>query len=134
MLFRCILRPIKVFVLPFRYSYLDKMPPFQIEITSKLYEVCLENYKPREQLKPNEEADLVLKKLQALLCSQAVPKQVTAEVKTFLEINENFRGNHSLQSISMTVSEAVVFLLDVCPQCLLEYAKVSLIYSLELMV
>lgn len=109
----------------YRYSYLDKMPPFQIEITSKIYEVCLENYTAKEQLKINDETGTVLKKLQALLCSQAVPKQVIVEVGAFLEMNENFVGNDSLKSITMNITDAITFLLDVCPQCLLEFGKVN---------
>lgn len=109
----------------YRYSYLDKMPPFQIEITSKIYEVCLENYAAKEQFKINDETGTVLKKLQALLCSQVVPKQVIVEVGAFLEINENFVGNDSLKSITMNIADSVTFLLDVCPQCLLELGKVN---------
>lgn len=109
----------------YRYTYLDKMPPFQIEITSKIYEVCLENYSGKEQLKINDETGAVLKKLQALLCSQAVPKQVIVEVGAFLELNETFVGNDSLKSITMNITDAITFLLDVCPQCLLEFGKVS---------
>lgn len=108
-----------------RWEYLDKMPPYQVEITSKLYESCSENYAVKEQNKPNEEADLVLKKLQALLCSQVLPKQVIAEVNTLLDLNGDLRGNISLRSITMNVNEAVAFLIDSCPQCLLQYGKVS---------
>lgn len=63
-----------------RYEYLDKMPPFQMDITSKLYEVCVEGYVPRQEFTENVEADAVLKKLQAFLCSKVVPKQVIIEV------------------------------------------------------
>lgn len=109
-----------------RYEYLDKMPPFQIEITSKLYESCLENYPCKQQFEPNEEADLILTKLQALLCSQVIPKQVIAEVNGFLSVNENLRGNESVQSITMGTNDAVLLLIDFCPQCLLDFAKVGL--------
>lgn len=109
----------------FRHTYLDKMPPFQIEITSKLYEACLENYTPKECYRPNEEADLVLKKLQAILSSQIVSKQVLGEVNAFLSLNENLRGGLSLQSIIMSTNDAVQLLIDDCPQCLLQFGKVS---------
>lgn len=108
-----------------RFEYLDKMPPFQVEITSKLYESCTEDYVVKEQCKQNEEADFVLKKLQALLCSQLLPKQVIAEVNTFLNLNEDLRGHMSLRSITMNINEAITFLIDTCPQCLLQYGKVS---------
>ncbi|XP_076256729.1 uncharacterized protein LOC143194058 [Rhynchophorus ferrugineus] len=106
-----------------RYEYLDKMPPFQIEITSKLYEVCIEGYVPKITYQDNVEADIVLKKLQALLCSKVVPKQVVVEVNGFLAVNENLRGSDSLKSITIGINDAVLLLIDVCPQCLLHFAK-----------
>ncbi|CAG9815124.1 unnamed protein product [Phaedon cochleariae] len=106
-----------------RYEYLDKMPPFQMEITSKLYETCVENYQVKEQCSLGEETDLVLKKLQALLCSQVVPKQVITEVNGYLSVNESLRGNESLQSITMGTNDAVLLLIDACPQCLLQFGK-----------
>lgn len=108
-----------------RYEYLDNMPPFQSEVTSKLYETCVENYTCKQQFEPNEEADLILKKLQALLCSQVIPKQVITEVNGFLSVNEHLRGNESLQSITMGNNDAILLLIDFCPQCLLEFAKVG---------
>lgn len=107
-----------------RFEYLDKMPPFQVEITTKLYESCLANCTTNKQYKTNEEADFVLKKLQALLCSQLLPKQVITEVNAFLNLNEDLRGHASLRSITMNVHDAVTFLIDSCPQCLLQYGKV----------
>lgn len=112
----------------FRYDYLDKMPPFQVEITSKLYEACLENYTPKQNFKPNEEADLVLKKLQAILSSQIVSKQVLSEVGTFLTLNDNLRGNLSLQSIIVSTNDGVQLLIDACPQCLLQFGKVFVFF------
>lgn len=106
-----------------RYEYLDKMPPFQIEITSKLYEACIEDYPAKEQGGPNEKADIILKKLQALLCSQVVPKQVIIEVNGYLSVNETLRGNESLQSITMLTNDATLLLIDSCPQCLLQFGK-----------
>ncbi|XP_056637368.1 uncharacterized protein LOC130445640 isoform X1 [Diorhabda sublineata] len=106
-----------------RWEYLDKMPPFQIEINSKLYEACNENYPVKEQWPANEEADIILRKLQALLCSQVVPKPVLLEVNGYLSVNENLRGNVSLQSILMLTNDAVLLLIDNCPQCLLQFAK-----------
>lgn len=109
----------------YRLEYLDKMPPFQVEISKRLYETCSENCTVTEQRLPSEEADFVLKKLQALLCSQILPKQMMAEVKVFLSLDENLRGIDSLRSIMMNVNDAVLFLVDSCPQCLLQYGKVS---------
>ncbi|XP_063922297.1 uncharacterized protein LOC135136807 [Zophobas morio] len=107
----------------FRYDYLDKMAPFQVEITSKLYEACLENYTAKETFRANEDADFVLKKLQAVLSSQIVSKQVIGEVNAFLSLNENLRGSLSLQSIIMNTNDAVQLLIDACPQCLLQFGK-----------
>lgn len=108
-----------------RFEYLDQMPPFQIEIIAKIYETCVENYPNKEQFEPNNEADFILKKLQALLCSQIIPKQVIAEVNGFLSVNEHLRGNESLQSVIMGNNDAVMLLIDACPQCLLQFGKVS---------
>lgn len=67
-----------------RYEYLDKMPPFQIDVTSKLYEICVDGYEAKGENRENPEADAVLKKLQALLCSKVIPKQVIVEVSVEL--------------------------------------------------
>ena len=116
----------------FRYDYLDKMAPFQVEITSKLYEACLENYTAKETFRTNEDADFVLKKLQAVLSSQIVSKQVIGEVNAFLSLNENLRGSLSLQSIIMNTNDAVQLLIDACPQCLLQFGKVDFIFGLKI--
>ncbi|XP_030747037.1 uncharacterized protein LOC115875658 [Sitophilus oryzae] len=106
-----------------RYEYLEKMPPFQIDITTKLYEVCVDGFQPRTTSSGSAEADIILKKIQALLCSKIVPKQVIIEVNGFLALNENLRGSDSLKSITMGINDAVLLLIDVCPQCLLQFAK-----------
>lgn len=108
----------------FRFDYLDKMVPFQIEITSKFYEACLEGYVAKPTFKPNDEADYVLKKLQAILSSQIVSKHALAEVNAFLTLNENLRGGLSLQSIILGPADGVQMLIDACPQCLLQFGKV----------
>lgn len=112
----------------YRYRYLDKMAPFQIEITGKLYEACLDSYKAVE-CRVNQDADVVLKKLQAILCSQTVSKQIVGEVEAFLSLNENLRGGPSLRSIVLGINDAILLLIDVCPQCLLQFGKVSVFFS-----
>uniref|UniRef100_A0AAR5Q491 CNH domain-containing protein n=1 Tax=Dendroctonus ponderosae TaxID=77166 RepID=A0AAR5Q491_DENPD len=106
-----------------RHEYLDKMPPFQIDITAKVYEVCVEGYVAKEAPPKNPAADAVLKKLQALLCSKVVPNQVIVEVNGFLAVNDTLRGSDSLKTITMGTNDAVLLLIDVCPQCLLQFAK-----------
>ncbi|KAF5303309.1 hypothetical protein FQA39_LY10048 [Lamprigera yunnana] len=106
-----------------RHEYLNKMPPFQVEITSKLYEKCLENYVCSEANGTNEEADLILQKLQALFCSKVLPEEAVVESNTFLSLNKSLRGYASLKSILINKNEAVDYLLDVCPQCLLQFGK-----------
>lgn len=108
-----------------RHEYVDKMPPFQIEITSKLYEASLQNYTSNENCTPNEEADLILQKLQALFCSRVLPDEAITEAVTFLNLNQSLRGYASLKSILMNKNEAVPYLLNICPQCLLQYGKVT---------
>ncbi|KAL1501585.1 hypothetical protein ABEB36_006883 [Hypothenemus hampei] len=106
-----------------RYEYLDKMPPFQIDIMSKLYVACVDGYVPKAEIGVNSKADELLRKLQALLCSKVVPKQVLAEVKTFLTVNEDLRGSDSLKSLTFGLNDAISLLIDECPQCLLQFAK-----------
>ncbi|KRT79408.1 hypothetical protein AMK59_8468 [Oryctes borbonicus] len=107
----------------FRHDYLDKMPPFQMEITSKLYEACFKQNFPRETVLENKEADRILRKLQAILCSPIVSKQVVIEVVAFLDLNEDLRGCLSIQSVILNINEAVSLLVDKCPQCLLQFGK-----------
>ncbi|XP_066255602.1 uncharacterized protein [Euwallacea similis] len=114
-----------------RHEYLDKMPPFQVNITAKLYEACVENYAPKPEIGENPEADEVLRRLQALLCSKLVPKQVIAEVNSFLAINENLRGSDSLKTLTIGTNDAILLLIDVCPQCLLQFAKDRLVKAEE---
>lgn len=108
----------------YRYNYLDKMPPFQMEITSKMYETYVDNYKTRQSANSScPESDVTLAKLQAILCSPVITKNITSEVNTFLSLNSKLRGQESLQSILMSNNDAVLLLLDVCPQCLLQFGK-----------
>lgn len=91
-----------------RWPYLDQMPPFA------------------DDSKQNGNAtDSILRKLQALLCSQLVPKQVINEMLGFFKMNADFKGNVSLQSIVLPVKDGTAYLLEKCPQCLLQYGKVS---------
>lgn len=82
-----------------RSAYLDQIPPETTQI------------------------DPILKKLQALLCSQLVPKQITNEMLAFFKMNAELDGSVSLQSIVMPVRDGTPFLLEKCPQCLLQYGK-----------
>nr|XP_022901998.1 Hermansky-Pudlak syndrome 3 protein homolog [Onthophagus taurus]XP_022901999.1 Hermansky-Pudlak syndrome 3 protein homolog [Onthophagus taurus]XP_022902000.1 Hermansky-Pudlak syndrome 3 protein homolog [Onthophagus taurus] len=106
----------------FRYEYLDKMPPYQPEITSKLYQATLN--KPIEsENQPNPDADFVLKKLQAILCSPIANKHILVDLVVFLDMNENLRGHLSMLSIILLINEAISLLVEKCPQCLLQFGK-----------
>ncbi|KAL3270567.1 hypothetical protein HHI36_021104 [Cryptolaemus montrouzieri] len=107
----------------YKYEYLKRMPPFQIEIVSKMYSMCLEDYPTKEDAIVNEEADVVLAKLQAILCSPVISKNIIAEVDTFLNLNNNFRGRDSVRTIISTNKDAVQLLLESCPQCLVQFGK-----------
>lgn len=100
-----------------RWSYLDQMPPFLDDELCKISKQTFERNCP--------ETDLILKKLQALLCSQLVPKQIISEMLSFFKMHSEFKGNVSLQSIVMSLKDGIPFLLEKCPQCLLQYGKVS---------
>ncbi|XP_044762835.1 uncharacterized protein LOC123319874 isoform X2 [Coccinella septempunctata] len=106
-----------------RYEYLQKMPPFQVEIVSKMYSMCLENHNDEKEIAVNDEADGILVKLQAILCSPVVPKGLNSEVETFLSMNSNLRGKLSIQSIILPNKDAVPLLIENCPQCLPQFGK-----------
>lgn len=107
-----------------RHDYLNKMPPFQVNITSKLYETCVNNYIDKELFMPNKRSDLILHKLQALMCSRIVSRDILLEANTFIAVNDSLRGYSSLKSIMLDTDEAVTYLLEVCPQCLPQFGKV----------
>lgn len=103
------------------------MPPFEREVTLDLYDENDDEIKDNrviESTTTNADLELVLKKLQALLCSQVVPKQVLMEINTFLNLNNKLPGYTSLQSLLFTINDAITFLMDSCPQCLQQYGKV----------
>lgn len=105
-----------------RHKYLDYMPPFQVELTTKLYELHRDG-----AVKETSEFDLatkeVLRKLQALLCTQAMPATVVKEVRTFLDVNKSMNGHRSLDSILIDVDGAIGLLVEECPQCLVQFAR-----------
>lgn len=47
------------------------------------------------------------------------------QVNGFLAVNENLRGADSLKTLTVSMSDAILLLIDVCPQCLLQFAKVN---------
>lgn len=51
-----------------RYEYLKKMPPFQVEIVSKMYSMCVENHTDTE-IVVNDEADSIVGKTYAITYS-----------------------------------------------------------------
>lgn len=105
------------------------MPPFEVEVTAKLYEDCdLKSNHVVENDASIPDLELVLKKLQALLCSQVVPKQVMLEINTFLNLNSNLPGCTSLQTLLLNINDAIVFLVDTCPQCLQQYGRVRITF------
>lgn len=111
-----------------RYEYLDKMPPFE-SVETTFYEQDRSDGKTSELVESttkNAELKLVLKKLQALLSSQTIPKQVLMEVNTFINLNSKLPGFISLQSLLLNINDAITFLNDACPQCLQQFGKVSI--------
>ncbi|KAJ8982041.1 hypothetical protein NQ317_001735 [Molorchus minor] len=84
------------------------MPPFQLEITSKLYQMCIENYQAKAEYQLNEEADILLKKLQALLCniltyvasSMTLDHLLQVFPQRFSTVNENLNRDNYNDNIS----------------------------------
>lgn len=95
-----------------RYKYLDLLPPI------------LDAGEGGHETTRNVELDLVLKKLQALLCSPVVPRQVIVEVDTFLNLNEDLRGHLGIRTIITNVPDALNVLLESFPKSLLQFGKV----------
>lgn len=99
------------------------MPPFQVELTSKLYELHRDG-SIKETVDFDGETKEVLRKLQALLCTQVIPPAVLKEVRMFLDVNKEMKGNLGLNSILLDAETAIGVLVEGCPQCLVQFARV----------
>jgi len=113
----------------YRPNYLSKMPPY-----AKDYQRILNmndfkdlaNYKnmpDTERIIPKE-----LFKLQCILSCEFLPVECLHEVKQFLE-TQNIDGGLSLKTLCIQNTEEVTaILMDNCPQAVVQYAKVFIIY------
>lgn len=117
-----------------RYEYLDKMPPFEASfITIEMYEEDHHQQQQQQQQNSdcstsmNHQMEMILKKLQALLCSQTIPKQVLLEINAFLSLNSKITGSISLNTLLLNIQDGITYLIDVFPQCLQYYARVRLV-------
>ncbi|XP_055701356.1 uncharacterized protein LOC129800765 [Phlebotomus papatasi] len=103
-----------------RWNYLNLMPPLQANFLDYLV-------KPkREDIQENPmelDTNVACLKLQALLASGELPEETMNEVSQFICSHPNLIGIESIISCLLHVPECTEFLVNVCPQCVLEFGK-----------
>uniref|UniRef100_A0A1B0CX09 Uncharacterized protein n=2 Tax=Lutzomyia longipalpis TaxID=7200 RepID=A0A1B0CX09_LUTLO len=103
-----------------RWNYLNLMPPLQANFLD--YLIKPKKADSQEKI-PEEEINLACVKLQALLASAELPEDIVNEVSQFICSNPNLIGIESIVSCLLPVPECTEFLVNVCPQCVLEFGK-----------
>ncbi|XP_059620477.1 uncharacterized protein LOC132264337 [Phlebotomus argentipes] len=104
-----------------RWNYLNLMPPLHDNFLDYLIKLKKAENSPD---KPQDlEINVACVKLQALLTSGELPDEIVNEVSQFICSNPNLIGIESVISCLLPVSECTEFLVNVCPQCVLEYGK-----------
>lgn len=113
----------------YRPNYLNKMPPY-----AKDYQKILNmnDFKNLENYNNTSETEKIIPKelfkLQSILSCEFLPVECLHEVKQFLE-TQNIDGSLSLKTLCIQNTEEVTtILMDSCPQAIVQYAKVFLIY------
>ncbi|GAB0094712.1 hypothetical protein DMENIID0001_100370 [Sergentomyia squamirostris] len=104
-----------------RWNYLNLMPPLQANFLDYLIKV-----KKSEEIAENAaemEINVACVKLQALLASGDLPDDILNEVSQFICSHPTFIGIESVISILLPIPECTEFLVNVCPQCVLEFGK-----------
>lgn len=98
-----------------RLPFLERMSPFSNESRKKA---------SGSASNPSTDGQrMCLIKLQSMLCSTRLNTECIAEVRQFLQGRSSTLGRHSLLALCLPPREATLFLLEVCPQALLQYAK-----------
>ncbi|KAG8240333.1 hypothetical protein J437_LFUL000808 [Ladona fulva] len=98
-----------------RLAFLERMSPFSSESRKKS--------SGSGSNQPSDGQKMCLIKLQSMLCSTRLHPECVAEVRQFLQGCPTTLGRHSLLALCIPPREATLFLLEVCPQALLQYAK-----------
>ncbi|XP_071445245.1 BLOC-2 complex member HPS3 [Hetaerina americana] len=98
-----------------RLPFLEKMSPFNSESRKKS--------SGSTSNPPSDGQRMCLIKLQSILCSKRIHPECVTEVRQFLQGCPMALGRHSLLALCLPPREATLFLLEICPQTLLQYAK-----------
>lgn len=112
--------------------FLQRMPPFAPSLSQKL--ASMQSGNKEVEVTLTEEAsqnDESLVKLQALLCSNRLPKECLVEVYQFVQSHPQLYGNLSLQVLCLPAREGATVLMNFCPQVLLQFAKNKFVAEVE---
>lgn len=106
-----------------RHSYFGLMPPFEKNL-------LIYNTWPEESTRNKKEVDsntakINLIKLQSLLCRSEIANEVQKDVTQFVQANPSLIGSDSIHICFMSTQAATEFLLDKCPQVVLQFASVK---------
>lgn len=106
----------KILFFEHRFHYLTLMPPFEENILT-------EGTKEPSQIRKLESDTLLnVLKLQSILCNQELSSDLQKDVLQFLQQNSDLIGADSILSCLYPTNIGVEFILEKCPQAVLEYA------------
>lgn len=100
-----------------RHSYLDLMPPFENNL---LTEDALQESSQLRKLDSDVYVNLL--KLQSILCNSDISNDIYKDVAQFLQANPELVGSEAILSCVYSTSTGVEFILEKCPQAVLQYA------------
>lgn len=99
-----------------RFHYLTLMPPFDENLLT-------EGAKDTSQIRKLEPDTLLnVLKLQSILCNQEISADLQKDVLQFLQQNNDLIGVDAILSCLYPTNVGMEFVLDKCPQAVLEYA------------
>lgn len=117
----------------FRPDYLDRMPPYSKDYQKMLNASNLKDLANIDKTDAEKIIPAELFKLQLLLSCDFVPNECLHEVKQFLDSQE-IDGSLSLKTLCIQDTEEVTaILIENCPQAVVQYAKVNIVYIITLL-
>uniref|UniRef100_A0A336M7N6 CSON013328 protein n=1 Tax=Culicoides sonorensis TaxID=179676 RepID=A0A336M7N6_CULSO len=99
-----------------RYNYLTLMPPFEENL-------LVEGIRDSSLIKKLErDTYLNILKLQSILCNQEISAELHKDVLQFMQQNSDLIGIDAILSCIYPTNVGMEFILEKCPQAILEYA------------
>lgn len=98
-----------------RHHYLNLMPPFEVNL------LTVDATEEPSQIRMEQEVYVNLLKLQAILCNQEISSDIYKDVAQFLQANSEIVAAEAILSCIYPTNVGVEFVLDKCPQAVLEY-------------